>query len=71
MTNEKMLREKLGESGYKMVFVAAKVGISYQALLNKITNKSEFTAQEILALSDLLHLTAEERDAIFFNTVLA
>lgn len=67
MTNEKMLREKIADSGYKMVYLAARVGITYQALLNKITNKSEFTSSEILTLSRVLELTSRERDAIFFG----
>lgn len=67
MTNEKMLREKIADSGYKMVYLAARVGITYQALLNKITNKSEFTSSEILTLSRVLELTSREREAIFFG----
>lgn len=67
MTNEKMLREKIADSGYKMIYLASRVGITYQALLNKITNKSDFTAKEILDLSTALGLTSEERDAIFFG----
>ena len=38
----------------------------YQGLLNKINNRSEFRANEIQALYDLLGLTEEERVAIFF-----
>lgn len=66
MTNTELLRAKIEQSGYKMRFIACKVGITYQALLNKINNQSEFRAKEIQALYNLLHLTEEERVAIFF-----
>ena len=66
MTNTKLLREKIEQSGYKLRFIAEKIGITYQGLLNKINNRSEFRANEIQALYDLLGLTEEERVAIFF-----
>lgn len=67
MTDTKLLREKIEQSGYKLQFIAKKVGITYQGLLNKINNKSEFRANEIQALYNLLGLTEKERIAIFFN----
>lgn len=66
MTNTKLLREKIDQSGYKLRFVAEKVGVTYQGLLNKINNRSEFRANEIQILYDLLGLSEEERVSIFF-----
>ena len=66
MTNTELLREKIEKSGYKLQFIAQKIGITRQGLLNKINNRSEFRANEIQVLYDLLGLTAEERVAIFF-----
>ena len=66
MTNTELLREKIDQSGYKLRFIAKKIGITYQGLLNKINNRSEFRVNEIQALYDLLGLTEEERVAIFF-----
>ena len=66
ITNTKLLREKIEQSGYKLRFIAEKIGITYQGLLNKINGRSEFRANEIQALYDLLGLTEEERVAIFF-----
>ena len=68
MTDTALLRQKIEQSGYKMRFIANKVGITYQALLNKINNHSEFRAKEIQALYELLRLTEAERVAIFFAT---
>ncbi|MCI7631615.1 MAG: helix-turn-helix transcriptional regulator [Oscillospiraceae bacterium] len=67
MTDTELLRKKIKQSGYKIQFIAKKLGISYQGLLNKINNKSEFRAKEIQILHDLLNLTEDERVAIFFT----
>lgn len=67
MTDTELLREKIKQSGYKIQFIAKKLGISYQGLLNKINNRSEFRAKEIQVLHDLLNLTEDERVAIFFT----
>ena len=60
MTNTELLQEKLNNSGYKMTFVAKELGITYQALLNKLNNKSQFKVDEAKTLGILLHLTAAE-----------
>ena len=66
MTNTDLLKRKIDESGYKMQYIAEYIGVSYQALYNKIGNKTEFLASEIMKLSELLKLTDEERNEIFF-----
>lgn len=66
MTNTELLQEKLNNSGYKMTFVAKELGITYQALLNKLNNKSQFKVDEVKTLGILLHLTGAEVDRIFF-----
>lgn len=66
MTNTDLLKRKIDESGYKIAYIAECLGISYQALYNKIGNKTQFLASEIMKLSELLKLTDDERNAIFF-----
>ena len=66
MTNTELLKEKIKESGLKVTAIAEKTGINRVTLYNKISGKSEFMASEIVALSNLLGLTTEEREAIFF-----
>lgn len=66
MTDEKKLRGKIDKSGYKLVFVAEKCGLTYPGLLKKIRNETEFKASEIQALKDLLDLSDAEANAIFF-----
>ncbi len=67
MTNTIMLKFKIEESGYKLGFISKKLGISYQAFLNKVQNKTEFKQNEIQKLCDLLDLTLKEKEEIFFN----
>ena len=43
MINTELLLEKLNKSGFTMTFVAKELGITYQALLDKVNNKREFT----------------------------
>lgn len=67
MTNEKLFRDKVDEFGLKLKYVAEYAGMTYQALLNKITNKSEFTTSEITALCNLFKIEElSEKESIFF-----
>lgn len=70
MTDEQKLRSAITNSGLKLQFIAKKLGISYQGLLKKMRNESEFKASEIQILSDLLHLHGTQRDSIFFASVV-
>lgn len=45
---------------------AKNLGISIQALYNKLNNISEFKQAEIVTTCELLNLSSAERDAIFF-----
>lgn len=65
--NQRLLRQKIDESGLKMHFIAGKLGISYQAFLNKLTGETEFKVSEVRILKRLLNLTDEEVQLIFFT----
>ena len=66
MTNFKMLKDKISESGMTMVAISKKTGILRETLYNRLNGKGEFNASEMVALSRVLNLTNSERDAIFF-----
>lgn len=66
MTDTEALRESIANSGLTLKFVAKQLGISREALYHKLNGTSEFWASEILTLRNLLNLTAEEFNAIFF-----
>lgn len=66
MINTELLQEKLNKSSFRMTFIAHELGITHQALLDKVNNKHEFTYSEIITLGQLLHLKGKEVNKIFF-----
>lgn len=60
------LVREINQSGLKKVFIAQSLGLTVQGLSNKLEGCSAFKVDEAKALSDLLHLTGERRDEIFF-----
>lgn len=67
MTNTKALKERIKDQGLTFVYVAKELNITREALYGKLYDKSEFKASEILTLRNLLRLSPEESDAIFFT----
>lgn len=67
MTNTKMLKKAIKNSGLSVIFIAEKMGITRQTLYNRMNNKSEFFAHEIEILTQLLKLGRTERDEIFLR----
>lgn len=67
MTNSEMLESIIRESGIKRSAILKATGIkAYSTLRDKIWNRTEFTASEILRLCEILHLSNDQREAIFF-----
>lgn len=67
MTDIVKLSEKIDSVGITKTVIASKMGISRECLYQKLSGKSEFLGSEIGNLTDILHLTRDERDAIFFG----
>lgn len=67
MLDVEKLADAITKSGMTIVALASKCGISRETLYNRMAGKSEFKASEITALTLALHLSRDERDAIFFN----
>lgn len=68
MTDIDLLLERIKDSGMKMVAIAEKSGIERATIYNRLRGKGEFTASEIVALSDVLRLNRDDRDKIFLST---
>jgi predicted transcriptional regulator len=68
MPDIETLKVKMDESGMTIVNIAKKSGILRETLYNRLNGRGEFTASEIISLSDVLHLTKKERDEIFLNS---
>lgn len=67
MLNEKKLDEAIKNSGMTVKAIAEKSGILRETLYNRLNGRGEFTASEIVSLTNTLHLTKKQRDEIFLN----
>lgn len=67
MPNIEMLKEKISESGMTVKAISEKSGIDRVTFYNRLKGVGEFTASEIVGLSDTLRLTNAERDKIFLK----
>lgn len=66
MVNTQLLDDKIRKSGYKMTFINNQLGITRSAFYLKKKGDRPFKAAEIYLLSDLLNITDEEKQEIFF-----
>jgi transcriptional regulator with XRE-family HTH domain len=66
MTNTAKLKAKIVEKGMVQEEIAQALGMTIATFNYKVNNKSEFKASEIKKLGEILHLTAEEVNIIFF-----
>lgn len=66
MTDLQQLRKVIDESGLKITALAEKAGIKRATLYNRLNGVGDFTASEMVGLSDVLGLSSAERDDIFF-----
>lgn len=67
MTNTLKLKAAIVGSGLNQEQVAENLEMTIATLNYKINNKSEFRASEIKKLSEVLNLTNEEVNTIFFD----
>lgn len=65
MVNENLLKAKIIEKNIKKKIIAEKLGISLTSLNYKLNNKTQFKANEIQLLSEILNIN-EEKDKYFF-----
>ncbi len=66
MVDTQHLGKKIEDSGLKTSFIVEKLGISRQAFDFKRRNIRKFRIAEIYVLCDLLNITDNERQEIFF-----
>ena len=66
MTDKIKLEYLLKKAKVSKKDYAKSLGISLQALYNKLNNLTEFKQAEISATCKLLNLSTKERDEIFF-----
>lgn len=66
MTDSAKLKGKMVEGGLNQTWVAEQLGMTIATFNYKVNNRTEFKASEIKKLSEILHLTNDEVNTIFF-----
>lgn len=66
MTDKNLLYYFVKRAGFKNKDIAEAIGVTPSGYTLKISNKSDFRQSEIKTICDLLSLTVEERDRVFF-----
>ena len=69
--NSQMLKGRIMEHGDTQAQLADAMGISASNLNDKINGKVYFRQNEIAAIRNRYHLSAQEVDFIFFSQVLS
>ena len=67
MSDLALLKERISDSGMTMVTVAKRSKIGRVTLYNRLKGLGEFTAPEIVGLTEALHLSKGDREKIFFS----
>lgn len=67
MVDLELLKQVIARKGIKYYVIAKELGISRHAFYTRMIGKTEFLASEIVKLTEILQLTREERDLIFFT----
>lgn len=67
MVNFELLRKAMEDSGMPTSTIAERSGIDRSTFYNRLNGKGEFKVSEMKAISVVLRLTPELRDAIFFG----
>ena len=66
MVNTQLLDAKINSSGLRIGYIVDTIGLSRNGFDKKRKGKNKFRKAEIYVLCDLLHLTEEDKQAIFF-----
>ena len=67
MVNKWKLKEILFKRQMNMGSLAEAIGMSGSALSNKTNGKTQFTVKEALDIQNVLGLTDDERNEVFFS----
>lgn len=66
MTDSEALNRVIENSGLKLTFIARALKLSREGFYKKLNNQTEFKASEIVKMQEILNLSNEQRDKIFF-----
>ena len=65
MVDIELLKQTIEDRGISIMKLSQKSHIDRATLYNRLKNRGEFTASEILGISEALKLSVTERDEIF------
>ena len=66
MVNTQALCLAISESGKTKIYLARRMGRTYQTLCNKINNRTQFTGAEVEFLCNELNIDNQDKYSIFF-----
>lgn len=66
MTDSEALNKVIENSELKLTFIARALKLSREGFYKKLNNQTEFKASEIVKMQEILNLSNEQRDKIFF-----
>lgn len=66
MNGRELLNERIKTAGIKKGTLCKEIDVTYKTLSKKLAGASDFTESEMQTLSRVLHLSVEDRMAIFF-----
>lgn len=67
MTNTTLLKEKMDQSGYKIVYIAEQLKMTQQGIYKKLKDGSEWNYSQVMMLKDILRLSDDDVNNIFFT----
>ena len=65
--NEEILRARIKESGLKLDHIEKQLGLSDNGFRNKLYGRTDFTTSEAAKLAEVLRLTSDDLEQIFFS----
>lgn len=66
-----LLEEYIEKSGYKIGYIAARLGITYVGFRYKVIGKNKFTVTEALMLQEILNISDKDFKVIFRDETIS
>lgn len=67
MYQREKMEEAIKASGLRKRYIAEKICMGYDTMLAKISGRQEWKISEVQKLGDLIGITDDQRNAIFFG----
>lgn len=71
MVNILKLKGKIVEKGFNVERLAESTEVSKHVLYQRLKKSEDFTVKEVVAIANVLDLSSEELNDIFFSNIIA